>query len=63
MINIPEVDISKIMQIPKKEIHNSFKTKKINDLKYLIFINDKHQKDYKIFIKNKYNNKKKYIFN
>ena len=35
--------------------------KKIHDWKYLISINDKHEKDYKIFIKEKDKRKKKYL--
>ena len=51
IINIPEQDISNLLQLPKKEIHDNFKDKKIIDSKYLIFINDKHEKNYQIFIK------------
>ena len=58
IINIPEQDINKLIQKPKKIIHEKYNDKSIIDSKYLIFINDKHEKDYKIFMKKKCNNKK-----
>ena len=61
IINIPEQDVSKLLQIPIKKIHENFKGKKISDWKYLIYINDKHEKDYQIFMKKKYNDRKKYF--
>ena len=61
IINIPEQDISKLLQLPKKNINKEFINKKMYDWKYLISINNKHEKDYKIFFKEKLEKKKKYF--
>ena len=61
IINIPEQDICNLLTLQNKNIHEKFKEKKIYDWKYLISINEKHQKDYKIFKKIKYKNKKEYF--
>jgi len=61
IINIPEQDISKLLQLQKKNINKEFINKKIYDWKYLISINNKHEKDYKIFFKEKLEKKKKYF--
>ena len=58
IINIPEQDVITLLDLPTKTINYNFQDNKINDFKYLISINDKHKKDYKIFIKNKVENKK-----
>ena len=61
IINIPEQDICKLFQMQNKEINIKFINEKITDFKYLISINDKHEKDYKIFLKNKNEGKKEYF--
>ena len=47
--------------MPKKIINKKFEGKNICDLKYLIFINDKHETDYKLFKKIKVESKKEYF--
>ena len=61
IINIPEQDICKLFQMEKKEINIKFINEKITDWKYLIYINNKHEKGYKIFLKNNIEEKKEYF--
>ena len=61
IINTPKLDVNEILQIPNKKIPENFSEEEIKDFKYLIFINDNHEKDYQLFKKTKYPNNKKYF--
>lgn len=61
IINIPKQNVNELLNLPKKIIHEQFKKIITCDWKYLIFIDDKHKKDYKLFKKMKFNHKKGYV--
>ena len=61
IINIPKQNVSELLNLPKKIIHEKFQKIIICDWKYLIVIDDKHKKDYKLFKKIKIANKKEYF--
>ena len=61
IINIPKQNVSELLNLPKKIIHEKFQKIIIYDWKYLIIIDDKHKKDYKLFKKIKIANKKEYF--
>ena len=61
IINVPELDISKLLNLSVQIVIDENKKEGKNDFKFLISINDKHKKDLKIFIKTKNENNKEYF--